>query len=134
VLPQRRADGCWGLDLPTTPVERLGRLGDRCAPGFTALLPAPRQVQPEGTATVDVPLPTLPPGACLRAAAVGQGAAVELTLLGEAPLGTDADPAFALLSPEGPVCPPKRDGLRLRVRRSTGEGPLWVQAWSSVNF
>ena len=126
----RRRDGCWGIGLSSDPAARLRELHRRCAEGFFDLLPLTR-LTVDGTE--DVALPPMAPGACLRAGAVAPGGGAEITLLaGGATLAADADAAFSLVSPEGPLCPKGAQPLSLRVRRLSGGGPVWVQAWSSV--
>lgn len=130
-MGNHRGDGCWGTTLPADHPARLAALGERCTRGLAPLVPASRLDAPQGTA--ELPLPPLAPGACLRAAAVAQGG-VELTLVGDdgAPTASDASDDFALLTPAGPLCPRRREGLRLALRRRAGPGPAWVQVWSSA--
>lgn len=123
-----RADGCWGLDLPSDRQALLSQLGQRCAHGLKPLFPEPRALtlSSEGA---QLDLPALPAGACLRVAlSVGSTATLSLLDAQGHPLATATSADFVLLDDAGPVCPRRGEGLRLAVR---GQGAGLVQAWSS---
>lgn len=142
-LPATRGgDGCWGLELPAAPAARLAALGARCAPGLRPLFdeaPLPNVGAP-GEALV--PLPPLPPGACLRAAAVSPDGTASIAIVEGAgdEAALDAHAAFSLAPLEGPLCLGPEGRAALRLRRDppgSGRPPLpparvWVQAWASA--
>jgi hypothetical protein len=134
--PTREGDGCWGLEVPAAPAARLDALGARCAPGLRRVFDQPPAVNLDGAGEAVVALPALPPGACVRSAAVAAGASVELALLegtgGE--VARDAHPAFSLAPPGGPAClgPDGRASLRVRRLGPAAPARAWVQAWSSL--
>ncbi len=137
----RPGDGCWGLELPAAPETRLETLGARCAPGLRQLFDEIVSVGVAAPGEATLPLPPLPPGACLRAAAVSPEGPVALALLEGAgdEAASDADAAFSLAPPGGPLCLGPEARVTLRLRRAAPGGPapagssrVWVRAWASA--
>lgn len=125
----RRADGCWGLDLPADQEARARVLTERCAPGTTALLPLKRVSL---TAATEITLPATPRGACLRAFVVPMGGPVDAALtLGGVQLARDGDAAFAVVPRGGPACPGP-GSLKLALRGGADAVEAWVTVVSTV--
>ncbi|HEU4536008.1 MAG TPA: hypothetical protein VFS00_17910, partial [Polyangiaceae bacterium] len=106
-LPSTRAgDGCWGVELPPEPAARLDALGVRCAPGLKRLFDETQVLALAASGEATLPLPPLPPNACVRAAAVSAEGPVALALLegGAEEVALDAHAAFSLAPLEGPIC------------------------------
>jgi hypothetical protein len=74
----------------------------------------------------------VPPGACIRAAAVAAGSGVELSIVDASGvvLASDHDAAFAVVPSKGTLCP--RGAIALRTKRLAGDGQVWVQAWTTA--
>ena len=106
----RSADGCWGLALPTDPAARLAKLGERCAEGSAALFAEPQRLD---ATTLELALPTVADGTCVRVAAVS-ATTVGLVLVGPAgaAMAADRDAAFALAPLRGPLAVVRATGLR----------------------
>jgi hypothetical protein len=137
----REGDGCWGAELPAAPAARLEALGSRCAPGLRRLFDEVPLVNVAAAGEASVPLPPLPPGACLRAAAISPEGPVSLALVegvGDE-VALDAHAAFSLVPIEGPLCLGPEGRATLKLRRAGPERPaqppgrVWVQAWASAS-
>ena len=134
-LPRLLPDGCYaGVDPKLSALPKLQAIAARCVAGMVPLLSTPALVVSPKDGRQEVEFALDDANKCVRAiaAADSQVTDIELSIVdsSNAIVGQDELPgSFAMVAPDGPVCPTALGKHRAVLRLVPPSGPVALQVW-----